>query len=245
MRLIPAIDLRDGRCVRLLKGDFGAETRYGVDPVELAARYRGLGAEWLHVVDLDGAASGRPVNLALIAAMRSIDGVKIQMGGGVRERESLEAALDVADRIVLGSVAVTDPARVGEWFAAYGSEHFTLGFDVRIAADGLPYVTTHGWTQSSTLTLSGAVDRYLDTGLRHVLCTDVDKDGVLGGPNLALYRDCAARWPALAFQASGGVRDAADLALLAETGVAAAISGKALLEGRIRDEEIRRFLPNA
>jgi phosphoribosylformimino-5-aminoimidazole carboxamide ribotide isomerase len=245
MQLIPAIDLRGGRCVRLLKGDFGAQTRYDVDPVGLAAEYRGWGAAWLHVVDLDGAASGRPVNLELIAAMRSIEGLKIQMGGGIRDRASLDAALEVADRIVLGSLAVTDPARVAEWLAAYGAERFTLGFDVRFGEDGRPYVTTHGWTQSSALTLADAVMQYRAAGLRHVLCTDVDKDGALGGPNLALYRDCAARWPALAFQASGGVRDAADLAELAATGVAAAISGKALLEGRIRNEEIRRFLPNA
>ena len=245
MQLIPAIDLKDGHCVRLLKGDFDAETRYAVDPVELAARYGGLGAEWLHVVDLDGAASGRPVNLDLIAKMRSSGAPRIQLGGGIRDHNSLEAALEVSDRVVLGSLAVTDTSRVREWFERFGAERFTLAFDIRVAEDGLAYVTTHGWTRSSALTLADAIGPYTEAGLRHLLCTDVDRDGALTGPNVALYRECAARWPALAFQASGGVRDAADLALLAETGVAAAISGKALLEGRIPIEEIRPFLPNA
>lgn len=245
MQLIPAIDIRGGRCVRLLRGDFGAETRYDVDPVDLAARYRDLGAEWLHIVDLDGAASGRPVNLALIGKIRELDGLQLQLGGGIRDPGSLEAALQTADRVVVGSLAVTSPDVVKAWLDAHGPARFTLGFDVRAAPDGQPHVTTHGWTEASTLTLHEAIARYLDAGLVHVLCTDVARDGALVGPNFELYRDCARRWPALSFQASGGVRDAADLMALAGVGVAAAISGKALLEGRMTDEEIRRFLPNA
>lgn len=244
MQLIPAIDIRHGRCVRLLKGDFDRETRYEVDPVELAGRYRALGAEWLHVVDLDGAATGEPVNLALIRTITA-DGLKIQLGGGVRDRASLDAVLDVADRVVLGSLTVRSPDVVAGWMAELGPGRFTLGFDVRIGADGARRVTTHGWTQSSGVTLEDIVARYADLRLEHVLCTDVDRDGALTGPNTQLYADCVARWPGIAFQASGGVRDAADLERLAATGVAGAVSGKALLEGRLTDEEIRRFLPNA
>lgn len=245
MRLIPALDLRDGRCVRLLKGDFAQETRYDVDPLELAERYRGLGADWLHVVDLDGAASGQPMNLPIIRKLRAIDGLKIQLGGGIRDQAALEAALEVADRAVIGSLAISDSAQVASWIGAVTPERITLGFDVRLGDDGLPYVTTHGWTRATTTTLDAAVGRFGDVGLRHVLCTDVDKDGALSGPNFDLYRSCVRSWPGLEFQASGGVRDSRDLAALAEIGVAAAISGKALLEARLSDAEIRRFLPNA
>ena len=241
MKLIPAIDIRGGRCVRLLKGDFDRETRYDEDPVELAARYRSLGAEWLHVVDLDGAAQGTPVNLPLIRTMRA-DGLNVQLGGGIRDDGSLEQALDVADRIVLGSLAVTAPDRVAAWLERHGAERFTLGFDVRIDDAGTPFVTTHGWTRTSELTLADAVERFLPSGLVHVLCTDVARDGALTGPNVELYADLVRRWPALAVQASGGIRDAKDLDALAATGVAGAISGKALLEGRIGVDEIRAYL---
>lgn len=244
MLLIPAIDIRGGRCVRLLQGDFDRETRYDADPVELAARYRRLGASWLHVVDLDGAAAGAPANLPLIAAMRS-DGLRVQLGGGIRNDAALKQALAIADRVVIGSLAVTEPERVAGWLAELGPERITLGFDVRIDDSGDARITTHGWTLDSDLTLAGAIERYAPHGLRHVLCTDVARDGALAGPNVELYRRCAAEWPEMAFQASGGIRDAADLDALAEARAAAAISGKALLEGRMTDEEMQAFLPNA
>jgi phosphoribosylformimino-5-aminoimidazole carboxamide ribotide isomerase len=242
MELIPAIDLRDGRCVRLLKGDFAQETRYAADPVELAVQYRDFGAGWLHIVDLDGAKRGEPVNLALIRRMQEAAGVSVQLGGGIRTRASLELALGVAARAVVGSLAVSDPALVSEWLAEFGPERITLALDVRLTDEGTPMVATHGWTRASTLTLAAALERFSAAGLRHVLCTDIDRDGALSGPNVALYRDCAARWPAIAFQASGGVRHAADLAALSDAGVAATVSGKALLEGRLKPEEIRPFL---
>ena len=245
MQLIPAIDLRNGRCVRLLKGDFDRETRYEVDPMELAGRYQEIGAEWLHVVDLDGAASGQPMNLALIETIAGGAGLNVQLGGGIRDEASLLRALDVADRVVIGSLAVTDPGQVGAWMDEHGAERFTLGFDVCLAADGTASVMTHGWTRSSAVTLESAVDIFLGAGLRNVLCTDVDRDGALTGPNLDLYEHCVNRWPDLEFQASGGVRDANDLARLARIGVASAISGKALLEGRMTTEELRPYLPNA
>ena len=245
MDLLPAIDLRHGRCVRLLKGDFAQETRYAVDPVELAVQYRELGARWLHVVDLDGAQRGEPVNLGLIRRMRDAAGVCVQLGGGIRTRSSLEQALEVAERAVVGSLAVSEPELVASWLAELGGERLTLALDVRLTSDGTPLIATHGWTRASTLTLAAALERFAAAGLRHVLCTDIDRDGALTGPNVALYRDCVARWPAIAFQASGGVRDAADLSALAAAGVAATVSGKALLEGRLKPEEMKPFLRGA
>jgi phosphoribosylformimino-5-aminoimidazole carboxamide ribotide isomerase len=240
MKLIPAIDIRGGRCVRLLQGDFSQETRYDADPIELAASYRDLGAEWLHVVDLDGAAAGTPANLGLVRAMRA-DGLRVQLGGGIRDASSLDRALEIADRIVLGSLAVTEPERVAGWLDSYGAEKLTLGFDVRIDDAGTPFVTTHGWKRTSTLTLADAIERFLPHGLVHLLCTDVSRDGALAGPNLDLYSDCVTRWPGIAVQASGGIRDVNDLVALEQTGVAGAISGKALLEGRLRPDEISSY----
>jgi phosphoribosylformimino-5-aminoimidazole carboxamide ribotide isomerase len=245
MKLIPAIDLRDGRCVRLLKGDFAQVTEYPVDPVALAVEYREQGADWLHIVDLDGAKRGEPVNLPLIERMQAAAGISVQYGGGVRTPASLERALGVVTRVVVGSLAVTAPDTVAEWLTTYGPERLVLALDVRLADDGTPLIATHGWTRASTLTLGDAIERYAAAGLRHVLCTDIDRDGALTGPNVALYRDCASRWPGIAFQASGGVRDVGDLTALAAAGAAAAVSGKALLEGRLKPEEIEPFLRGA
>lgn len=245
MELIPAIDLREGRCVRLLKGDFDQETRYSFDPVELAGRYRDAGARWLHVVDLDGAKSGESANLAMVERMRASSGLKVQLGGGIRTRAALERVLGIVDRAVVGSLAVTQPEEVAGWLESAGSDRVTLALDVRLGADGTPAIATHGWTRASALTLADAVERYLAVGLRHVLCTDIDKDGAMTGPNFELYAECVRRWPQVAWQASGGVRHAQDLAALAKTGVAGAVSGKALLEGTLTLEEMKPFLPGA
>jgi phosphoribosylformimino-5-aminoimidazole carboxamide ribotide isomerase len=245
MEMIPAIDIRDGRCVRLLRGDFDRETRYELDPVELAVRYRDVGARWLHVVDLDGAKRGESQNLPLIERMSAASGLKIQLGGGLRTHDALVRALSIAERAVIGSLAVTDPSTVSAWLDELGGERLTLALDVRLGPDRTPTIATHGWTQASAVTLADAVERYLAHGLRHVLCTDIDRDGALSGPNVALYADCVRRWPQLAFIASGGVRDARDLAALADVGVAGAVSGKALLEGTLTPEEMKPFLPAA
>ena len=245
MELIPAIDLRNGRCVRLLQGDFAQETRYSVDPVELAQQYREMGAHTLHIVDLDGAKRGVPVNLPVIRRMRAAAEVDVQLGGGIRARASLEEALEVAARAVVGSLAVGEPELVASWLSEFGPDRLTLALDVRVGADGTPMIATHGWTRASTLSLGAAIERFAAVGLKHVLCTDISRDGALSGPNVTLYRDCVQRWPGIEFQASGGVRDAADLKALAAAGVKATVSGKALLEGRLKPEEIRPFLRGA
>jgi len=246
MLLIPAIDLRQGRCVRLLKGDFRAETRYELEPHELLGRYRALGASWLHVVDLDGAKDGSLANRSIVMALASQPAVSVQVGGGVRSAETVHDLLaHGVDRVVIGSTAVERPREVAAWIARFGPERICLAFDVRLDGDGVPRVRTRGWTEGGTLGLWEAVALFDGSGLRHVLCTDIDRDGALAGPNLDLYRETLRRFPELAWQASGGVRDAADLAALARIGIGAAVSGKALLEERMTSEELRPFLRSA
>jgi phosphoribosylformimino-5-aminoimidazole carboxamide ribotide isomerase len=246
MLLIPAIDLRNGRCVRLYQGDFNAETRYDLEPHELLMRYRSLGASWLHIVDLDGAKNGILANRAIVLALASQNAVCVQVGGGVRSAEVVDDLIrHGVDRVVVGSAAVERPQEVAAWFARFGAERLCLAFDVKLDDSGVPRLRTRGWKESSTLSLWEAVDLYRPHGLRHVLCTDIERDGALTGPNLNLYAEAVRRYPDLEWQASGGVRHAADLAALAQVGAAAAVSGKALLEARITSQELRPFLPNA
>jgi phosphoribosylformimino-5-aminoimidazole carboxamide ribotide isomerase len=244
MLLIPSIDLRGGHCVRLLRGDFAAETRYDLEPHELLGRYRALGATWLHIVDLDGARDGQLANRSLLLTLASQRAVNLQVGGGVRSLAVVDDLLrNGVDRVVVGSAAVEEPAAVAQWISQFGAERVCLAFDVRIDESGTPRVQTRGWTRGTRLSLWDAVDGFLPAGLRHVLCTDVQRDGALEGPSLALYAEALRRHPALRWQASGGVRDAADLAALRAVGVAAAISGKALLEERISADALKPFLP--
>jgi phosphoribosylformimino-5-aminoimidazole carboxamide ribotide isomerase len=246
MLLIPAIDLRHGRCVRLYQGDFGAETRYEHEPHELLLRYRGLGASWLHVVDLDGAKDGVLANRSVIVALASQRAVRLQVGGGVRSAAVIDDLLrNGVERVVVGSAAVERPAEVADWLARFGIERICLAFDVRIDSGGEPRVRTHGWTEGTAVSLWEAISRFPAGTIKHVLCTDIERDGAMTGPNLDLYRTARSRFPRLAWQASGGVRNAADLAALAQLNVAAAVSGKALLEERITPEELRPFLPDA
>jgi phosphoribosylformimino-5-aminoimidazole carboxamide ribotide isomerase len=246
MRLIPAIDLKAGRCVRLLHGDFANETRYDADPASLLAKYRAWGADWLHVVDLDGAKDGSLGNRPLIAQLAAQQAVKLQVGGGLRDIAAVTQMLDLgAARVVIGSAAVTRAGDVRHWLDHVGPQRMTLAFDVRLDDGGIPRVATHGWQRQSDLSLWSALDDFAGSQLTHVLCTDVGRDGALSGPNLDLYREAARRHPRIQWQASGGIRDARDLHALTAAGAAAAISGKALLEELIPLEDLQPFLPNA
>src|SRR5580692_6513176 len=154
MRLIPAIDLRGGRCVRLLRGDFAAETRYEAEPCALLAKHRGYGADWIHVVDLDGARDGSAGNRSVIAELAAESGIKLQVGGGLRDLESVERTLAAGvDRIVVGSAAVTQPEEVARWLARFGPDRLALALDVRIDAQGTPCLATHGWQRQSSRSL--------------------------------------------------------------------------------------------
>ncbi len=232
--------------MRLLKGNFDAETRYDLEPHELLQRYRALGASWLHVVDLDGAKEGRLANRSVIVRLASQRALHIQVGGGVRSAAVVDDLLrNGIDRVIVGSAAVEKPAEVQSWLKKYGAEKIGLAFDVRHDAQGVPRVLTRGWTKESPLSLWDAIESYLPHGLKHVLCTDAELDGAMQGPAVGLYQEFTRRYPQLQLQASGGVRSAADLQTLADAGSAAAISGKALLEEAIKPAELRPFLPNA
>ncbi|HET7202763.1 MAG TPA: 1-(5-phosphoribosyl)-5-[(5-phosphoribosylamino)methylideneamino] imidazole-4-carboxamide isomerase [Steroidobacteraceae bacterium] len=247
LRLIPAIDLRDGKCVRLYQGRFDAETVYDADPSRVLTRYRALGARCVHVVDLDGARDGSQGNRAAIERLaHRFPDVSLQVGGGIRSREVAAnlLALGVA-RVVIGSAAVSRPADVQAWMRDFGADRVVLAFDVRLDAHGTPRLTTHGWEAQTEASLWAAVADYLAHHAKHVLCTDVARDGALSGPNVALYTEAAQRFPAIEWQASGGVASGADLRALADTGAAAVISGRALLEERIPVEELQPFLPDA
>jgi phosphoribosylformimino-5-aminoimidazole carboxamide ribotide isomerase len=247
MLLIPAIDLRGGCCVRLLQGRFDAETVYARDPAEVLDRYLALGARRIHVVDLDGARDGSQGNREAIERLVARAGAEaIQVGGGVRSREVADALLRLGvARVVVGSVAVTAPDEVAAWLHELGTERVVLAFDVRLDEGGTPLLATHGWERQTGTSLWDAVDRYLPAGLRHVLCTDVARDGALSGPNLDLYAECVRRYSNVAWQASGGVSTSDDLHALAKTGVAAVISGRALLESRLNAQDLVPFLPAA
>jgi len=246
MRIIPAIDLRGGRCVRLFRGDFARETTYSDDPPAVAGRFRAAGFDYLHVVDLDGARSGSQANRDIVARIVTDAGLDVQLGGGIRDRDAVAGWLDSGvARVVVGSVAITDPERVAGWMDEFGPDRLVLALDCRRDADGEPRLTSHGWTRDTAVTLWEGLERFSGADPKHVLCTDVGRDGALSGPAINLYREFAERYPRIALQASGGVRDVADLEALRELGIAAAITGRAMLDGRISDGEVQSFLRNA
>jgi phosphoribosylformimino-5-aminoimidazole carboxamide ribotide isomerase len=246
LRLIPAIDLKGGHCVRLLHGDFAAETRYGTDPEALLRKYRDLGADWLHVVDLDGAKDGSLGNRAIIERLAAQRAIKLQVGGGLRNTAMVAQMFDLGvARVVIGSAAITHAEQVRTWLEHFGADRITLAFDVRLDDAGTPRVQTHGWQRQSELSLWSAMANFTGSQLEHVLCTDVGRDGALTGPNIELYREAVRRHPQIQWQASGGVREARDLHALSDAGATAAISGKALLEELIPKEDLQPFLPNA
>jgi phosphoribosylformimino-5-aminoimidazole carboxamide ribotide isomerase len=232
--------------VRLLRGEFSAETRYRQEPLELLRNYAQAGVRWLHLVDLDGARDGIPGNQAVIRKLCEAQLLHIQLGGGLRTAAAIDAAFDAGvDRVVLGSAAVEHPELLRNVLRQRGADAACLAVDVRVDATGTPRVRTKGWVQEHALSLWELLDTFADTRLQHVLCTDIERDGAMAGPGVALYAAALRRYPRLQWQASGGIRSAADLDQLAAMGLAAAISGKALLEGHLRLEELQPYLPAA
>jgi phosphoribosylformimino-5-aminoimidazole carboxamide ribotide isomerase len=240
MIVYPAIDLVDGQVVRLAQGDYARQTEYELDPVELAEKYRDQGATWLHIVDLDAARSGMAQNRGVIASLTTISGLQLQVGGGVRGEGDLESLLETGvARVVIGSAAIREPARVERWLSKWGAERVCVALDARADAAGVWWMPVAGWTEDSGVRLESLLERYVGNGvLKHVLCTDIARDGMLDGPNLELYRTLAAANPSLAIQAWGGVRDAADVVALRAAGAAGVVVGKALLDGRVTLPEL-------
>lgn len=238
MIVIPAIDLRDGRVVRLRQGDFAQTRTFDADPIALADAYAQAGAQWLHVVDLDGARAGAPQQLALVESLARIV-PNLQTGGGVRSEGDLQRLLDAgASRVVVGSVAVREPDTVGAWIARFGADRICVALDLHLGEDGRWRPALDAWQSSSDTDFATLVERLRASGLRHVLSTDIAQDGMRDGPNFALYRILVARWPSIDWIASGGVRDRADVETLAQTGVAGCVAGTALLEGTLTLEEL-------
>lgn len=230
----PAIDVRAGRVVRLRQGDYAEETRYGDDPLAFVQRYAEAGATWLHLVDLDAAKAGGYTLAPLLRAIRANTHLQVQTGGGVRSRDDVQALLDAgASRVVIGSLAVREPETVMQWLSTFGCDALTIALDTRQDENGRWQLPIHGWTQTAEHTLDALLASYAQAGLRHLLCTDIARDGMLAGPNLELYQHLCVAHPNVQVQASGGVRDVADVHAARRVGCAGAVLGKALLEGRI------------
>jgi phosphoribosylformimino-5-aminoimidazole carboxamide ribotide isomerase len=232
MQLIPSIDLLDGEVVRLRHGDFKDCKRYEQSALHIARQYADEGAEWLHLVDLaasrDGAKADQAPMLQLLAAAPQ----RIQVGGGVRNLQDVLLRLEHgADRVVVGTVCVKQTEAFVEWVSELGADQLVSALDVAIDENGIPWPQAYGWTEGGDRTLWDLLDQLSEKGLRHLLCTDISKDGALRGPNLELYAQISGRYPDLQLQASGGISGLRDLQDLRATGAASAISGKALLEG--------------
>ena len=242
MQLIPAIDLRGGRVVRLEQGDYARETHYDTDPIGLAASYQEAGAEQIHIVDLDSARDGGEANLGIIRRMCAELRIGVQTGGGVRSLADLEARLEAgAQRVVLGSLCVRAPDQVGQWLETLGPDTIVAGLDVASDAAGGWMPKAAGWTESGSLELFALLERLHQAGLKHLLCTDIERDGMFSGPSVELYQALVGRFPAVRTQASGGIGSEDDLQTAAETGVDACIVGRALLEGRVPLTAIRQW----
>jgi phosphoribosylformimino-5-aminoimidazole carboxamide ribotide isomerase len=241
MKIYPAIDLIAGQVVRLSQGRFDEQTTYSSDPFEVARRFEAAGAKYLHIVDLDGAREGYPVQRELIQSLAKGSDVRIQTGGGVRRAQDIEALLEAGvARVVIGSLAIQDPELTTSFFKIFGGEHLTLGLDVQLDAEGTARVATHGWRNVSGIPAVELLTRYSVCGLQEVLCTDISKDGMLLGPNFALYQQLTRLFPDLCLLASGGVRGSEDIRELEAIGMGGAIIGKALYEGQADLSEILR-----
>ncbi|GAC1597822.1 MAG: 1-(5-phosphoribosyl)-5-[(5-phosphoribosylamino) methylideneamino]imidazole-4-carboxamide isomerase [Hymenobacter sp.] len=238
MEIIPAIDLVNGQCVRLSAGDFARQTTYDSDPVAVAQRFADAGLRRLHLVDLDGARAGHPINLGVLESIARHTLLDIDAGGGIQTEASLAQVLSAgAAHATAGSLAVREPATVKGWMAHYGSETIFLGADYKGE-----HIMINAWAQQSLLTLNAFIADYLAAGAITFICTDVSKDGMLQGPSTATYRTLVQEFPAARFIASGGVTTVADLEVLSEAGLHGAIIGKALYEGTIALSDLRAFV---
>ena len=237
--IYPSIDVRGGRTVRLREGDYAQETQYAENPADAARRYANAGATWLHLVDLDGARDGGYRLAGLLRDIRDATTLRVQTGGGVRNTSDIERLLDAgADRVVIGSVAASDPPCVAAWLKRFGRERICVALDTRRDARGVARVPMHGWTAGNAPAFEGLLTFYCEAGLHHLLCTAIDRDGTLRGPDLDFYSSIRAAAPDVLLQASGGIRDTNDVRAVSALGCSGVVVGKALLDGRVTAREL-------
>ena len=235
IELIPAIDLIDGKCVRLTKGEYDSKKIYNEDPVSQAKEFERLGFKRLHMVDLDGAKSKHIVNDAVLRAVTETTSLVVDFGGGIKTAEDIEKAFNAgATMVTLGSIAVTNPELCEEWIKKYGADRIILGADVRNGK-----ISINGWKEDSAEDLIPFLEHYIKLGVKNVLCTEISKDGTLAGPAVELYEQIMARWPQLHLIASGGVSCNDDIKRLEQSNIPAVVFGKAYYEGRIDVASLR------
>ena len=236
--IFPAMDLMDGGCVRLLKGDFGARTNYDADPVEVAKAYAAAGAEWMHIVDLDGAKNGHAEQSDLILKIANSAEIKVQTGGGLRDLAQIKRLLDGGvDRVVIGSLAVTNPQMVKHWLKEVGPGSICIALDVNKGEDGEYRPATKGWTEASDKTIWSVITDFLGSGLKTILVTDIGRDGMQTGGNLDLYKRIQSEFPTLELITSGGVGTLNHVEDLKKINPYGIIIGKALYEGAFTLDE--------
>ena len=237
MKIIAAIDIMDGKCVRLTQGNFGSVKVYDEDPVEMAKRFQDSDLENIHVVDLDGAQTGSVVNWQTIEDIRANTALRIDFGGGVKTTEDVESLLELnIDRINVGSVAVREPEKFKDWIKKFGADNFILSTDVKGNE-----IKVNGWQDKTGVTIYDMIKQYEPTGITHITCTDISADGTLKGPNFALYKKLLKTFPNMKITASGGVGSMEDLEKLKYIGVYGVIIGKAIYEGKVSLEQLAAF----
>ena len=241
VEIIPAIDIIDGRCVRLSQGDYAQRKVYDASPVDMAKRYADCGVKRIHVVDLDGAKSASPQNLKTLERMAVGAAVEIEWGGGLKSEEALRAILDFgATYAIVGSVAAQRRELFAEWLQMFGGDKMILGADVRNGK-----VSVNGWLEDLAISIEELIDGFLPYGLNQVICTDITKDGMLEGPSFGLYTDLQSRYESVDFTVSGGIASMADIERAEELKLRKVIVGKAIYENRITLKEIEQWLLNA
>ncbi|MBA3660916.1 MAG: 1-(5-phosphoribosyl)-5-[(5-phosphoribosylamino)methylideneamino]imidazole-4-carboxamide isomerase [Gammaproteobacteria bacterium] len=239
MIIYPAIDIRNSKCVRLYQGDFNRETIYSVDPISTAKKFAVDGAEWIHIVDLSGADDPDNNQLSLISTIITETNIKVQTGGGIRDKTQVEALLKIgAARVIVGSMAVQQPNEVSTWLNEFGADRIVLALDVIFNSSNQPMITTNAWKDISVQSLFDMIRFYERFGLKHVLCTNISLDGTLSGPDCNLYKQLLDKFPFLCLQASGGIRSLDDIKSLKNQGLSGAIVGRALYENKLELPEV-------
>lgn len=237
MQIIPAIDIIDGKCVRLTQGDYGQKTIYNENPLEVAKAFEDAGLQRLHLVDLDGAKAGAVKNWKVLESITSKTSLVIDFGGGIKKEEDVKIVFNSGAALAtIGSLAVKDEATFVHWLLTYGADKFLLGADVKNEK-----IAVAGWLETTDIDIYSFIDKYVQHGIQQVFCTDVSKDGLLQGPSVDLYKNIVERFPALHFIASGGVATVSDLHELQQIGCKGVIVGKAFYEGRITLKELQQL----